>query len=444
MSPRRFTTTAAFGLTAALALSACASSSSDSDTDSGSGSGSGPKTVAAAKGEGKTLTVWTMNGDYTEATIDAINAEFTKQTGAQVDVQIQEWDGITTKISTALSTDNTPDVLDLGNTQVASFAANGGLVDVTDYKADLAQGRTWLAGLEEPATVEGKLYAVPGFAGARAVMYNKKIWAEAGVTKAPTTYDELTQSLDKIKAANKAADFSPLYLPGQQWAAGMQWVWDAGAELATQEGDSWKGGLSSPEAIKGLNDFKTFQNTYSTKASQGLDTDKPDWNQVFADGKTSAIITTTGSLAKVMELNPEIKEEDLGTFPIPGISGETQPAMLGGSDWGIAAKSDAVDLALVWTKIAVSPEFQDKYVYGNDGWIPNSTEAIEAAQPTLSEQLKGFYDAALNSKATPAAAQWATIEGDKSINEMFSSIASGSKTPEEAAKELDAHIADTL
>lgn len=125
MSARRFTTTAAFGLTAALALSACASSGSSS-SDEGSGESSGPKTVAAAKGEGKTLTVWTMNGDYSADTIAAINAEFTKQTGAEVDVQIQEWDQITTKISTALSTDGTPDVLDLGNTQVASFAANGG------------------------------------------------------------------------------------------------------------------------------------------------------------------------------------------------------------------------------------------------------------------------------------------------------------------------------
>lgn len=163
MSPRRFYTAAAFGLTAALALSACASSGS-SDGGSDGGSATGPKTVPTVTGSDKTLTVWAMNGDYTADTLNAINAEFTKQTGAKVDVQMQDWDGITTKISTALSTSGTPDVLDLGNTQVASFAANGGLVDVTDYKADLAQGRTWLGGLEEPATVDGKLYAIPGFA----------------------------------------------------------------------------------------------------------------------------------------------------------------------------------------------------------------------------------------------------------------------------------------
>ncbi|GAA3633931.1 extracellular solute-binding protein [Kineosporia mesophila] len=439
----RYTTTVALGIAAALTLTACASSGSSSD-DKGSADTGAAKTVPTVKGDGKTLTIWTMNGDYTAETIAAINAEFTKVTGAQVDVQIQEWDGITTKISTALSTANTPDVLDLGNTQVASFSANGGLVDVTPYKADLAQGRTWLAGLEEPATIDGSLYAVPGFAGARAVLYNKKIWKDAGVDAAPTTYDELTAALDKVKAKNTAKDFSAFYLPGQQWAAGMQWVWDAGAEIATSSDGKWTGGLESPEAIKGLNDFKTFQNTYSSKASQALDTDNPDWNQIFADEKTSAIMTTTGSIAKILETNPKLKSDDIGTFPLPGISGKTQPAMLGGSDWGIAAKSDAVDLALQWTKIAVSPEFQDKWVVGKDGWIPNSTEGIEAAQDGLTDQLKGFFNAALNSKATPGAEQWATIEGDKSINELFSSIATGSKTPEEAAKEFDAHLSETL
>ncbi|MBT0769071.1 extracellular solute-binding protein [Kineosporia sp. J2-2] len=443
MSPRRFGTTALLGLSLTLALSACASSGSSSD-DAGSDGGGSVKTVPAAKGDGKTLTIWTMNGDYTDETIAAINAEFTKQTGADVDVQIQEWDGITTKISTALSTANTPDVLDLGNTQVASFAANGGLVDLTAYKADLAQGRTWLAGLEDPATVDGKLYAAPGFAGARAVIYNKEIWKDAGVTEVPTTYEELTADLDKIKAANTASDFSAFYMPGQQWAAGMQWVWDAGAEIATDANGTWTGGLESAEAQKALNDWKTFQNTYSTKASQAVDTDNPDFNQVFADEKTSAFLSTTGSIAKTLETNPDLDADNIGTFPMPGLSGKTQPAMLGGSDWGIAAKSDAVDLALVWTKIATSPQMQDDYVVGKDGWIPNSTEGIEAAQSVINDQQKGFFNAALNSKATPAAAQWATVEGDKSINQFFSSIATGSKTPEAAAKDFDAHLTDTL
>src|SRR3982751_4603056 len=193
----RYPAAAALAAAAILTLSAC-SSGSDSDT----GGDNAATTVPSTRGEGKTITVWVMDGDYTDATLKAVDSQFTQATGAQVDLQIQQWEGITTKISTALSTAGTPDILDLGNTQVPGYAANGGLLDLTKYKADLKQGRTWLAGLEDPATVDGALYAAPGFAGARAVIYNKKTWAAAGITRAPKTYEELTAALDKLKGAN--------------------------------------------------------------------------------------------------------------------------------------------------------------------------------------------------------------------------------------------------
>jgi N,N'-diacetylchitobiose transport system substrate-binding protein len=426
---------------AILILSAC---SSGSDSTAGGGD-SAAATVPTARGEGRTVTVWVMDGDYTEATLNAIDSQFTRATGARVDLQIQQWEGITTKISTALSTANTPDVLDLGNTQVPGYAANGGLLDLTRYKDDLKQGRTWLAGLEDPATVDGALYAAPGFAGARAVIYNKKTWTAAGITQAPKTYQELTAALDKLKGADAAADFSPFYLPGQYWYAGMQWIWDAGGEIATNDGGTWKGGFSSAAAQRGLTDFKTFQNTYSTAASRTLDTLQPDQTQLFADGKTATILATSGSIGLIQKANPAIKAADLGTFPFPGTSGKAQPVMLGGSDWGIAAKSDDPDLALQWVKIAASPDVQDKQVFGNDGWIPNSAEGVKAAQTAgLSEQQQGFFAGALSSKATPAAAQWPTLEGDKSINQVFSAVVSGAKTPEAAGKDFDSHLESTL
>jgi N,N'-diacetylchitobiose transport system substrate-binding protein len=439
MRHNRYTAAAALGAAAILTLSACGGGSGSSAGGDGS-----PAAVPTAKGAGKTLTVWVMDGDYTDATLNAIDTRFTEATGAKVDRQVQQWDGITTKISTALSTAGTPDVLDLGNTQVPGFAANGGLMDLTAYKADLRQGRTWLAGLADPATVDGSLYAVPGFAGARAVIYNKKTWTAAGITTAPTTYAALTADLDKVKAAGPAADFSPFYLPGQYWYAGLQWIWDAGGEIATSQGGTWKGAFASAADQKGLADFKAFQNAYSTPASRTLDTLVPDQNQLFADGKTSAVLATSGAIGLIQKANPKITAADLGTFPLPGISGKNQPVMLGGSDWGIATKSDAQDLALAWTKIAASPAVQDQDVFGHDGWIPNSTEAIKAAQASLDEQQQGFFAAALSSKATPAAAQWPTIEGDKSINQVFSAVVSGAESPAVAGQDFDSHLDSTL
>jgi hypothetical protein len=94
------------------------------------------------------------------------------------------------KLTTALAGNSAPDVIDVGNTQVASYAATGGLADLTAYRTQLEQGQKWLGGLVDPATVDGKLYAVPSFAGDRAVVYNKKVWADAGVTEVPKMCDE--------------------------------------------------------------------------------------------------------------------------------------------------------------------------------------------------------------------------------------------------------------
>lgn len=436
MPKRRYLYALSAGLVATLGLTACSGGSSQ-------GADSPQSVPSASNAAGKKITVWVMQDDYTDKTLNAINAQFTKQTGAKVDVQVQQWDGITTKITTALSTSTPPDVLDIGNTQVASFAATGGLADLTSYKKDLQQGQTWLGGLVEPATVDGKLYAVPGFAGARAVIYNKTMWKKAGVTSAPTTMSELESDLAKVKAAQSGSDFSPFYLPGQDWYVGMQFVWSAGGDLATKSGDTWTAGLSTPQAQKGLTAFKKFQNAYSSTASQTLFTDTPDQNQVFADGKTSAIVATNGAIANIQKANPSLKDSDLGTFAMPAAD-DTQPVMLGGSDWGIAAKSKNQQLALQWTKIAASPQMQQKWVFGNDGWIPNSTQATKAATADVPAITKGFFTAALSSKATPASPQWATIEGTKDVNNLFSSIASGKQSVANAAKSFDGKLNKTL
>ena len=108
MRKKYYATIGAIGISAVLALTGCSGSSN-----------SGQSLSSHPKGAGKTLTVWAMTGDYTAPTLAAVNAEFTKQTGAKVKIQTQQWDGITTKITTALATSTPPDVLDLGNTQVS-------------------------------------------------------------------------------------------------------------------------------------------------------------------------------------------------------------------------------------------------------------------------------------------------------------------------------------
>jgi N,N'-diacetylchitobiose transport system substrate-binding protein len=415
---------AALPLAAALALAACG----------------GPADTNSA--QAKAITVWLMDGDLSDKAVAAINTAFEKATGAKVTVQVQEWDNINTKISTALAQDSTPDVLEIGNTDVPLFAANGALADLSDHKADLAAGQSWLPGLAGPATVDGKIYAAPLFAGNRAVIYRKSIWAKAGVTAPPTTYAELTADLDKVKAANPDPAFSAFNFPGQYWYGALQFVWDAGGQLATQDGPKWTGALEQPAAQQGLKAWQQFQNTYSGAASRNVDTKAPDQAAMFAQGNTSAILDT--SVNTILKDNPSIKD-DIGTFPFPSATaGRTQPVFLGGSDLGVAAKSHNQDLALKYLKTAADPNVQRSAIAGIDGWTPVSTQIIDQVTPSLPPLSAAFFAAAKSSGATPATPGWATVESDKSINTFFADIATGRKSPADAAKDFDTHLDQAL
>jgi N,N'-diacetylchitobiose transport system substrate-binding protein len=412
----------------ALGLSACSGSS-----------GSSP---AAARTSGGTLTVWYMDGDLSSQDQAAIDAAFTQATGAKVNVQIQEWANINTKLATALAQNNPPDVVEIGNTDVPLFAATGALADLTPDQNELEQGQTWLQGLSGPATVSDHLYAVPLFAGNRAVIYNKKIWSAAGITTVPTSYAELTADLDKIKAANPSPSFSAFYFPGEYWYGALQFVWDAGGQLATEADGKWSGALSSTAAQQGLSAWKQFQNTYSTAASRNVDTKSPDQAALFAQGKAATILDT--SVNTVLKDNPSLKDE-IGVFPFPGqTAGANQPVFLGGSDLAIAAKSGNTSLAVQYLKAATSVAVQKADIVGIDGWTPISTQLITQTASSLSPNSRAFAAAAARSVATPATPGWATIESDASINQFFASIATGSASPAQAAQSFDSHLDQAL
>ena len=438
MNTKRFAALGALGLAAALALAGCASGGS------GSGSGSSSDSIGTPNGKGKTITVWIMNGDLSPAILKVAQKQFTAATGANVKLETQQWDGITTKLTTALAQSDAPDVVDLGNTDVPVYAASGGLADLTKFKSELQDGQTWLSGLEGPATVDGKLYGAPLFAGNRAVIYNKKVWSDAGITTTPTSYKELTADLDKIKAANTASDFSAFYMPGQYWYGGLQWVWDAGGQIATESGGKWTGAIDSASAVKGLTAWKTFQNTYSVSSSQDINTDKPNQDDVFAQGQTSAILGSSWEISSIETAAPALKDQ-LGTFAMPSTTaGKTQPVFLGGSDLGIPAKSQNQDLAAYYVKILTSKKFQENQVFGVDGWVPNSTQGIADVKGKVDTLHAPYFAAATTSKPTPATPGWATIEGDSTFQTMFADVATGRKTPEAAAQGFSQHLTTAL
>lgn len=122
-----------------------------------------------------------MKDSVTDDYLKQFKADFEKtHKDATLDIQIQEWDGIGQKVTAALASNDAPDVIEVGNTQVAQYAASGGVKDFSDKTSEL-KGDDWLPGLAEPGSIDGKQYGIPWYAANRVVIYNKDLFEKAGV-----------------------------------------------------------------------------------------------------------------------------------------------------------------------------------------------------------------------------------------------------------------------
>jgi N,N'-diacetylchitobiose transport system substrate-binding protein len=289
---------AAIGVVALLAgATACGS---DDKTDSS-------KKTGPDSYKGQTLTVWAMDGSTPPGWTKDLAAAFKKKTGATLKFQTQKWDGIEQRITTALSESTPPDVIEVGNTQTPAYAATGGLADLSDLRQEI--GGDWPDALNKSSVFDGKQYAAPWFFANRVVIYNKKVWAGAGITDTPKTRDEFFKDLDAIKKKGKA---EPIYMPGQNWYFFDGLTIGQGADLVKKEGDKYVSNLSDPKATAAMELYKKYQ-SYS-KAPKDKDEATPQQAEVFAKGKVGAFIGMGWEAGTAIAANKQI-EGDIGYRP---------------------------------------------------------------------------------------------------------------------------------
>ena len=128
-----------------------------------------------------------------------------------------------------------------------------------------------------------------------------------------------------------------------------------------------------------------------------------------------------------------------GVFPLPGNDGKAAPVFAGGSNIGISAKSKNPGLAKTLLKIIFSKQYQT--LLGENGLGPANSDYTSSLG--TDEFASALIDSAENSKLTPAAPGWASVEAANVLEEFFSKI--GTATDLGAlAKEYDDKITPML
>lgn len=415
---------AAMGVAGALALTACGSSNTGQD-------------VAKSSAKGQTVRLWLNGTDTPQPVRDYAIAQFAKENpGSKLVIEEQVWDGLVDKLTTALSGNDSPDVVEVGNTQAVAFTSAGAFEDLSAHKAALG-GSDLLNGFVDAGTYNGKFYAVPYYAGSRLVFYRKDLFAKAGLT-VPTTLQQYVDDGAKLKATG-GKNFSGIYFPGQDWRNALPYIWAAGGDLAVESGGKWTGALSTPESVKGLEMVQQVMAKDSGAAKDGNETDPqvPYCNNQIA--MLSAPGWVKGSILAPQGGCPSAAK-NLGVFALPGTTaGQTAPIFLGGSNIAISAKSAHKDLALSVVKILLSDGYQTKMAEA--GLIPAKKSLV--TKMGTDEVATATAQAVANTKSTPAAPGWANVEADKIMEDLFVNIARGGDVAS-LAKAADAKITAAL
>jgi len=408
---------ATLGVAATLALSACSGSSAG--TDAGDEPGSDPSAGGQAPAE---MRLWLVGTDTPQEARDHLEKEF-ETAHPETDLVIEEhvWEGLVDKLTTSLSGSDSPDVVEVGNTQAVAFTSAGAFLDITDKKEELG-GDDLLEGFVESGTYDDKFYAAPYYAGSRLVFYRKDLLAKSAL-EVPQTLEDYVAAGEKLRADNGQGQFSGIYFPGQDWRNALPYIWAAGGDLAVEDDGKWKGALSSPESVEGLTMVQDVIQNASGAAKDGNETDPQVLYCADQIGMLSAPGWVKGSIVAPQDAGgcPEA-EENLGVFALPGQSaGETAPVFLGGSNIAVSANSENPELAYELLQMMLSDDYQT--ILAANGLIPARTSLISAMG--TGEVVDATAAAASNTKLTPAAPGWANVESDKILEDLFVQIAQG-------------------
>lgn len=440
---------AALGAVTALALSACSTSSGASSTPS-----------AAGTPEPATIRLWLAGSDTPDALRTYLKTEFAKENpGSTLTIEQQDWGDLVTKLTTALpDANNTPDVVELGNTQSPTFTNVGAFLDISDMYSELG-GAKLLKSFVAAGAVDGKNFTLPYYFGSRYMFFRADVWKEAGV-EVPKTLAEFNSAVATIAEKNprKIPNFSGFFIGGQDWRNGISWIFANGGDLAKKDGGTWVSTLSDPNSITGLTQLQQIDLKASHAPADAKD--QSPWLYINdTDTATNTDKTTTStSLAAATIMAPgwahwsigDLSTKDnkpvrtwndatFGTFVLPGKDGGAAPVLAGGSNIGISAKSQHPALAKNLMRIIFSPAYQK--MLGENGLGPANSDYVSSLG--TDQFAKAAILSASNSKLTPAAPGWAAVEGSGLLEEFFSKVSQGGDV-KALATEYDAKITPLL
>ena len=350
-----------------------------------------------------------------------------------VDVQYQNWGDHLQKFDATLAGGNTPDVIEMGNTEMTKYMAAGAFADITSLQVDVRELRQLARRASRSRACTAASSTACRTTPARASSpTGPTLWQKAGIKKLPSSLAQFTADARKLAAKNKSVKgFSPVYIAGTDWYFAMSFVYDFGGSIARTHAGKWVGNLDSTAVDR-----------------------RPDRLQELLQGRLEGAgrrptrtipprMTSTRRAAPASIIGPgwfsccvgDKFKTTTAQFVMPShTQGQPMPGFLGGSDLAVPAPSKNVALG--------SRLDQGLHEHGSaerslqaKGNIPNATNLLGTS---VNER------AAARSWFVPAAKHWVDVENGNILRNMLAQILIGKLTVKQAAASASDNITSVL
>ena len=396
--------------------------------------------VAAPAADGATITLMASQ-DWIEDSEQDLGKKFEEETGIHVDYQILPADQYQDVLLTRLNSGEGPDI----------FMAQSGFALKTTYQVqnnavDLS-GEPWADSYSvfsaEQTSVDGVNYGMTYYDTTTdyVMVYNKKLFEEAGITDVPTTFDAFEEACQAL-ADN---DIVPIYEPvADGWHQTM--LWTGNAQILDKLNPGTIDKLNKNEATFAENkEMLTMLEQLNDLAQKGyfgdnyLSDEFANAEGYMASGEYAMCFLKPGAITSIVanDMNNGYTEDDFGLMLLPILDNQYLNVHPTGPSKFIYSGSANIDAAKQYlTYISTKDSLQ--YVIDNASDVENFP--FDAGQtPEYSETTKAFlaqFDdehsgMVLQDVVTYFNEQWMDISAN------LASMFIGDMTPEEVLQAID-------
>jgi raffinose/stachyose/melibiose transport system substrate-binding protein len=346
-------------LMVAIVLAGCSSNSNNNASNKGSGSG---------KDSGKEVTIKMF--------------QFKVEIAEQLTKMIEEYEALHPGVNIEIET--VGGGADYGAALKAKFNSNdkpdifnnGGFTDLDlwlEHLEDLSD-QPWVENLvdvaKEPMTKDGKLYGQALNLEGYGFIYNKDLFAKAGISELPKTLDQLEAAAVKLEASG-VTPFVNGY--GEWWVLGNHFVNIPFAQQA--DPDKFIAGLNDGSAkIVGNEAFdqwtKLFDLTLKYGGKNPLQTDYNTQVTDFATGKAAMTQQGNWTQVQISTASPDI---NIGFLPMPinNDAGAMDKLPVGvPNNWVVHKNSAVKEEAKAFLNWMVSSDIGQRYITEEFKFIP--------------------------------------------------------------------------